>query len=647
MSFARPSARSMYFSVHNLLTFKPTSSIKISDDTGETWASIGGEPDSVPHDAARARYNGWMPDEIGVPPPALDGAVWGGDGQDYLAFGVDLEKVHDRIGNSVESWVYSFFSHREEYLDPEDLSRLHPELLDKIRRELRLARDLVSFLDRRGGSAANVVNRTYSGEELSFAEGDEALLLELRRARKVMDERLSAINFALVRAEPDVLNYVKLNYGAYLKRWHLMQEMRGLYVDFRKFDPETTTLLDYVQRGVPVYYPLDLDFCPTLTDVETKLVEELKTPEDFAHAFMNAARWPKVCKAEAAPRQRFGVVVEEDSARGLPRPSRNERLDEFVRHAKLILTDALHVDRAPVLLPEAKFTLKIFGEARLLIDPLTELRMMHWAAKYRVDNVREVLEEALLRGWTFYLAYPRSVLDDMARQSNAASIAVVERLNPLLVSIDLDDFNSTREWAKYIRRVSVLFSRPNSYVFLLEGGFFWRLALLLGRGHVARWCASPLGPSPNLVLRRSTSPTIPGYWSDVVSETEKNILLGLCRCKDTAMEYYWFPSPDLLIKHHFHDGEWTHFEEYFLRERFDSLQRGEDRFRPLTLEEWNSELIGYQTGRLLRDSFVPVEGPAANALLADARTEFKGSWNWATLAEITQSLQSEDGAVED
>lgn len=199
-----------------------------------------------------------------------------------------------------------------------------------------------------------------------------------------------------------------------------------------------------------------------------------------------------------------------------------------------------------------------------------------------------------------------------------------------------------REWARYQKRLSLLLSRPHAYVFLHLGGLYWRLALLFGERYIQAWKTRLLGPSEGLIHRRMTSSSIYGHWSDVVTETEKKVLLGLCRCKTTGVERTWFPPPELLIKHRFHDGEWSQLEEYFLRERYDSLQRGESTYRPLTSEEWEVELVQYRPGQLLRDSFVVVHSPAAHGLLSDARTEFGGAWDRATLEEINRSLVHED-----
>ncbi|KAI0802961.1 hypothetical protein BC629DRAFT_1591070 [Irpex lacteus] len=642
MSTSVPSARSLYFLFHHLLTFEPTSSFQIADNTGEVWASIGGEANSIPHHAARAHRHGWVDDEEEVRPPSLTGPDWSGKGRDYLAYGVDLDKVRDRVGVTADAWLHSFFAREDHYLDPEDLTRVHPQLLAKIKKDLRVARDLVALLDRRGGAASNVVNRAYSGEDLGFADGSAAVLKELRRARRVMDERLAAVNFALLRAEPDVVSYVKQTYGAYIKRWHLLAEMRGICIDFQNFHPRVTHILDFIERGVPVYYPVDLEYCPKLTENENRLAENLRSPEEFAYAFMRAHRGPRVRKTGAAPRKPFGTTLEDEAHEGLPRPARGERLAQFVRYASLIMTDALHDDVAPIAPPTDATPVVVASEARLVVETLTELRMMHWAAKWRVVDVSEILGEALLRGWTFHILYPKAVLDELAGQDGYAGNVPPDQTVPIVPFFDSVELDVPMEWARYERRVDALLSRPHAFAFLFEGGFLWRLALLFGDPRVAEWRGQVMKPSSSLVLRRVESSYVPDHWSDEVTRAEKDVLLGLCRCQRTGEERSWFPSPEQLIEHRFHDGQWTLFEERFLLERVESLQRGENRYRPLTADEWDSELADYSPGRLLRDSFVPLDSPAMDAILNDARIEFGGSWNLITLEELGHSLELED-----
>lgn len=272
--------------------------------------------------------------------------------------------------------------------------------------------------------------------------------------------------------------------------------------------------------------------------------------------------------------------------------------------------------------------------------------MMLWAAKWRVTDVGDILGEALLRGWTFHLLYPKAVLDELAGQDDYVANAPSDETLPIVPFIDSVELDIPLEWARYERRVDALLSRAHAFAFLFEGGFLWRLALLFGGPRAALWRSQVLKLSPNLVLRRVEQSYVPGYWGDVVSGLEKDILLGVCRCKYTGEERSWFPSPELLIEHRFHDGQWTLYEERFLLDRVDSLRRGENRHRPLTAEEWDTELANYLPGRLLRDSFVPLDSPAMDAVLNDARIEFGGSWNLITLGELERSLELGEEAVE-
>lgn len=379
MLITRPSLRSLLFLLQYLLYYCYAGSYELFDNSGETWVTIGGDPSALLANAARDRYGGASSRELRSCPESKREPSWTGDGKDFLAYGVDLRKVRTQTGPVAESWVHSSFDDGEEFLDPNDHSRIQPALLAKIKRELRLARDLVGFLDRRGGSNHNVVNRIYSGEELSFAEGVEDIRLELYRAREVMDERLAAINFALCRAEPDVENYVRQVYGAYIQKWHLLSDMRGICVDFRSFNPDTTLVSDCLRRQVPLYYPVDPEYCPNLSGAEARLVEAVKTYEDFVFALHEASVFPKIRKSETAPLKYYGVAIDPDAPTRPWRAPRFERFDDLDSHAKVVLTDILHTNLAPLVLPfEGSPSLTIVGGAVLIVDSLTELRMMCW-----------------------------------------------------------------------------------------------------------------------------------------------------------------------------------------------------------------------------------------------------------------------------
>lgn len=638
MNARRPTIRALLFQRHHLFLFPYARLYTTSSAARENWASIRGEASEVPVDTTTARYNNWVPEGPEGVPESLKGPVWSGEGKDFLAYGVDLPKVRNRSNQTLESWVHSPFENPAEYLDPNDRDSMLPEFVNQVRQDLRRASELLGFLDQRGGLQHETYDRTYTGEDLGIVRGEVDLLLCLRRARQIMDERLAAINFGLLHADPEVKAYVEYTYAAYIVKWHLLDSMRGIYLDFRSFDPTKTHVLDLMQRKVPIYFPYDPEFWPPLSLEEAQAAEEIKQPAEYAQWLVMQSFWPRLSKTLPLPLRVYGRTSQErelDPGLNVPQPA---RYDQLVSQARILLTDALHPNLAPIVAPLANISVRIVGSARLIVDRLSEMRMMLWAVAARSSNSAEVLGEALLRGWAFQVVYPKAYLDELAQQRARATIVDGAILALPSIHSEDEDLIITSEWQLYLIRVLVLLSRPHAKAFLCLGGILWRLAILLGGRFLVSWMEDVLGPSNCLVARRSGSTVLQEYWADEVTEFERDVLLGVVVTGVSGTRRSWFPPQELLERHHYYDGEWSRLAERLVLDRYESLQRGEETCRPLTFEEWDLELGSYETGRILRDSYVPMATYGVETFLVDLRVEMGGSWNGVTLAELDVSV---------
>lgn len=641
MTLTDPTLRALLFQLHYLFSHPLTRLHSITNSPGETWVVIRGDATSIEINAAAQHYEGAVADLSQVP-EALRGPIWSNTAKWYLAFGVDLARVRRRTGSLIESWAFSSFEDEEEYLDPRDRERILPELVDKIKAELKLALDLLDLLDHRGGLQEADVDKRYSGEDLANAAGREDTRTELRRAREIMDERLAAINFGLVRAELDVRTYVELAYAPYIEKWALLNHMRGVQIDFRTFNPERTHVLDLLHHKVPVFYPLDAQYRPRLTEAEVRAVESVRSGAEFAYWLRAKSHWPKITKSLPTPYKLFGVSPELEAANPGVYPPRAARRANLLSIVKVALGDTLHPASIPIVPTLAAATVTPLDLSRLIVDPMTELRMMVRAIEGHDSDPKDLLAEGLLRGWAFKVVYPRGFLDDLSTVDDFIAGGIPDEFDLVVLTTDSENIDVAREWTRYLRQVAALLSRPNAKAFLFLGGIYWRLAILLGSRYLAEWMQDVLTPSASVLLHRSGAQYVQGYWTDSVSDIEKDMLLGLSRSRFTNTVRTWFPRQSLLDRYGFDDGQWSRLEELFVLERYESLQRGETTFRPLTHDEWDAELRDYRKGKLLRDSYVSPSSFELGVLLRDIREELGGGWKGATLEEVRLAINDDD-----
>ncbi|KAI0083093.1 hypothetical protein BDY19DRAFT_910855 [Irpex rosettiformis] len=95
--------------------------------------------------------------------------------------------------------------------------------------------------------------------------------------------------------------------------------------------------------------------------------------------------------------------------------SRLDRMEEISQRMRTSLGDLLRSPESatPIIFDHSPAMSRIIGSARLLVGPLTELRLMSWSMTHRSASTAGILEEALTRGWPFSLVYPSNCLESV------------------------------------------------------------------------------------------------------------------------------------------------------------------------------------------------------------------------------------------
>ncbi|KAI0089959.1 hypothetical protein BDY19DRAFT_992901 [Irpex rosettiformis] len=625
-----------YFEAHPLL--RPST---VSAESGELWIAIRGDAASIPPNTARSFYNeDFISTDTTYLPEALKGPAWVGGPKGFLAYGVDLRGDPNVAALINQPWFLSSFLVNSEFMDHTDPDQISPDLALKVRQDLKLALEVVRLLDGRGGVLDGHVNRKYAAADIDSQRGVEEVRQELLMARGVFDERCAAINYGLLHTQTGSKAWIVKHYRAYLRQWRLLGPMRGALLDMCNLEPRHVYVLDMLAKGVAVYYPLDDCYRASLPDDEAESVYQIQSKELFCKRLALTCFHPPLDMSQPDLWPTYHPPSEEQpTSPGNQLPvSRLERMEELSQRIRTSLGDLLRSPESatPIILDHPP-AIRTIGSARLLVGPLTELRLMAWSITHRSASTARILEEALARGWPFSLVYPSSYLESVkvARDLPAT-------LSPTPESIDVpeveDDYDVQTEWKKQLIIANKVLSRLHGQAFLYEGDLLWRLALLYGSSFIENWRARGLDPSVSVTTYGLGREEQGGYRGDQVSELEKRLLLGTVRHRGAGTTLSWFPSPVMFARHGFCNGEWSLAAEVYIRGCFDSLQKGEENYLPLSEAEWERELSGVTIDKLLRDSLVIPDSEEIEEMLQRARTEFRTGWNAQSLDDIERGI---------
>lgn len=186
----------------------------------------------------------------------------------------------------------------------------------------------------------------------------------------------------------------------------------GALLDLRDLQNESAPILDMLDKGIPVYYPLGDRYCATLTREEQQGILRTSSRRLFcrwlaltcphlALNFLLPDLWPT-----------YRLPLEErltDSAE-VPPKRHVELVDDLGQRLKTALGDLIQpVAASPNLVPGNLPVLTVW-EVHLIVKPVSELHVMLWMIIQRFSLITDTLAEALAQGWPFGLVYPPNFL---------------------------------------------------------------------------------------------------------------------------------------------------------------------------------------------------------------------------------------------
>lgn len=484
----------------------------------------------------------------------------------------------------------------------------------------------------------------YDGAELTACSGVEAVRNEIRNARLVFDERTAAISYGILHTQLGTFAWIEKHYRAYLREWRVLGPLRGALIDMKNFQASRTPVIDMLDKGVSVSYPIGEPYRAVFTQDEIRGLRRVATKAQFCRWVALTSFQPHLDLSRPNLWPSYRRPLEERLTDPVETPpvSRLQQMEELSAHLKMALGDLLFPSSIIPSVYAGAHTILAVGDARLLVEPITELRMMAWAITHRLSSMTDLLNVALIRGWAFSLVYPPNYLETVKVIRNRLVIDREVKEYRDLPDLE-DEFDIQEEWVKQCAVARDLVRLPHSRAFLFKGGVVRRLALLYGDEQLEEWRLEGVIPSISVTSHGKGREDTHGFKGDQVSELESQLLVGTLRHRESGLLALWFPTTEMLVRHGYCNGEWNSLAENVIRTRFDSLQRGEKTYYPLMELQWEDELAKSSPNKLWRNSIVNPDNDEIDELLQAARKEMRSAWNSNTLEDIEQNIgQSED-----
>ncbi|EDR04509.1 uncharacterized protein LACBIDRAFT_330399 [Laccaria bicolor S238N-H82] len=253
-------------------------------------------------------------------------------------------------------------------------------------------------------------------------------------------------------------------------------------------------------------------------------------------------------------------------------------------------------------------------------------RLRYWANCWNtLGTVKRLLTTAIEHGIRFFLAISldrarqfRPIIVDNLDHSSAASLYGTGFHETTLSPMD----NGTTFCTAYLARMNDMLRRPHARAFIAEGGqLSWIARRWAGQRLVEEFMS---GPSIQTTVHNkgfydSSSEDASYLTHDVVSEQEKDLLLGYCPGTNGCMGRWLFPPMDIFEdKFTLWTGEWNTALDHCYCRLADSIARGKGKLR--TREKWRDWIRNNERGQR-RPDYLPTLQDFEDIMDADGVTK--------------------------
>ena len=272
-------------------------------------------------------------------------------------------------------------------------------------------------------------------------------------------------------------------------------------------------------------------------------------------------------------------------------------------------------------------------------DIESEARMRYWANCWdTIATSHRLLTIAIEHGLRFYLALPQDrvrqfrplIVDDLDR-SSASSLYSAGFQEQTLTPTD----NTATFCSSYLAKMNDILRRPHARAFIAEGGQVSWIA--------RRWTGTRLveefmsGPSIQITIHNrgfydSASEDASYMAHDIVSEQEKDLLLGYCPGTNGCLGRWLFPPMDIFNDNfELWTGEWNAALDHIYRRLADDISRGRAKLR--TREKWKCWIRNNERGQR-RPKYLPSSEDFSAVMEGVARAGLEPTWHKKQLDDI-------------
>ncbi|EDR05612.1 uncharacterized protein LACBIDRAFT_302978 [Laccaria bicolor S238N-H82] len=282
-----------------------------------------------------------------------------------------------------------------------------------------------------------------------------------------------------------------------------------------------------------------------------------------------------------------------------------------------------------------------FLEAAFIFVPdiESEARMRYWANCWDTTaTIQRLLTTAVEHGLRFYLALPpdrvrqfRPLVVDSLDRNSASFLYSTGFQEQTLSPMD----NGATFCSTYLAKMNDILRRPHARAFIAEGGQISWIA--------RHWAGTRLmeefmsGPSIQVTIHSrgfydSASENASYLAHDIVSEQEKDLLLGYCLGSNGCLGRWLFPPADIFDDNfELWTGEWNSALDHIYGRLAEDIARGRAKLR--TREKWKCWIRNNVRGQR-RPSYLPSRSDFNDVMEGITRTGLEPTWHKKQIDDI-------------
>lgn len=596
---------------------------------GETWLSIGGNAERLPPGAAAARFGGVAKESPEITDTQYRFASWYDPllpHQPYLPDAARYLQAHEGEITKI-AWVYAHYdaSEADDFMDPQDRTRVDPELVSIISLEMRVLKSILDWLGDRAKLSRFAVDLNYSIQSLTNARGISDAVTELKAARDQALEFIAAVNYNLRHVGSQTARRLESLYYPFLRYWLLYEPTVGALIDPNDRLLHTYPILKMLKDKAAIYLPWDFKYRPTIGVAEVKGLREM-TGSEFVSRMDRSFPLPDEEKGSLPSGSLLSRLTPAEGTTPIPKI---QRLLDLVCISDCLFGPTDSGSAVAAYSSDLRWNLKIPLYAYLIVSSTVEARLRHYSLIQGLNPdtlVTDLLTQAVRWGLPFQLAYTLNDAKEFHPEGNRWDVTEPNAYDAVVPGPYIPrTLNNRDSWDTAVARIAQVAARPEAVGVVQRGSLLGRIVTHFGPANLMSKVLD--GPSTRAHQTQYGNAWGRTLYSDAPSPSVIAILLGTVEGDSTYGNKTWFPPLDLVDKYLTGGLDWTSICEKWFQERVElCAAQSSPNARPLTRARWAWILKKRVRQRAaMRAKILPTQDDVQN-LLARYGEECSHSW---------------------